>query len=80
MTTATATTFRIDPLRPTTLLCECCGGVACLLPAAAALPDQAEALTAQQAALAWPERADLIRAHTALCDWRRLSPKARAGV
>jgi hypothetical protein len=67
MTTATATTFRIDPLHPTALLCECCGKPVCALPADSEVMEHASGLTGQQAALAWPEQAGQIREHAVVC-------------
>jgi hypothetical protein len=71
MTVPTATTFRVDTLHPSRLLCQCCGEPVCELPAGSAAPDQVEGLTAQQAACVWREQAGAIRDHAALCLWRR---------
>jgi hypothetical protein len=67
MTTATSTTFRIDPLHPTALLCESCGKPVCELPADSEVMEHGSGLTAQQAALAWPEQAEPIREHAVVC-------------
>jgi hypothetical protein len=85
MTSATSTTFRVEPLHPSRLLCEACGEVACELPAAGAdtagaQRDQTEGLTAQQAALAWPEHAEAIREHGVWCVWRCHPPRGDVGV
>jgi hypothetical protein len=51
MTAATATMFRIDPLHPSRLLCECCGESVCEVSADSEVMEYASGLTAQQAAL-----------------------------
>jgi hypothetical protein len=80
MTTATSTTFRIDPLHPTALLCESCGKPVCSLPADAVTPEQVEGLTAHQAAIAWREQGAAIQLHAVLCEWRRASSRADVPV
>ena len=73
---STATAFRIDPLQPTALLCECCGEPVCELPADSEVTEHAGGLTARQAAAVWPEQGDAIRLHAALCEGRRTSHRA----
>jgi hypothetical protein len=80
MTNATATTFRIDPLHPSRLLCECCGEPVCELPADSEVMEHASGLTAQQAGLAWPEQAESIREHAVVCLWRRNPPRGDVAV
>jgi hypothetical protein len=80
MSTTPSTTFRIDPLHPTTLLCECCGEPVCELPTDSEVTEHAGGLTARQAAAVWPEQGDAIGLHAALCEWRRTSPRADVPV
>jgi hypothetical protein len=75
-TTATSTTFRIDPLHPTALLCESCGEPVCSLPGDAVTPEYVKGLTTHQAAIRWREQGAAIQLHAALCQWRRTYPKA----
>ena len=76
MTTATSTTFRVDTLHPSRLLCECCGEAVCELTTDSEVMQHARGLTTRQAAAVWPEQGDAIRLHAALCEWRRTYPKA----
>jgi hypothetical protein len=76
----TATTFRVDTLHPSRLLCELCGEPVCELPADSEVVEHARGLTARQAALVWPERGEAIRAHDDLCDLRRNSPRVDVPV
>ena len=77
---STATAFRIDPLQPTALLCECCGEPVCELPADSEVMEHAGGLTARQAAAVWPERWHTIKLHATLCEWWRTSPRADVPV
>ena len=77
---STATAFRIDPLQPTALLCECCGEPVCELPADSEVTEHAGGLTARQAASVWPEEGAAIQLHAVLCEWRRASPTADVPV
>jgi hypothetical protein len=77
---STATTFRIDPPHPTTLLCECCGEPVCELPTDSEVMEHARGLAARQAAAVWPERGNATRLHAVLCEWRRTYPKADVPV
>jgi hypothetical protein len=80
MTTASSTTFRVDTLHPSRLLCECCGEPVCELPTDSEVMEHAGGLTTRQAASVWPEQGDAIRLHAALCESRRTSPKADVPV
>jgi hypothetical protein len=80
MTTPASTTFRVDPLHPSRLLCEGCGKVVCELPADSEVMEHAGGLTTRQAALAWPEQAAAIQLHSFPCEWWRTHPKADAPV
>jgi hypothetical protein len=81
-TSTTRATFTIDPLHPTRLRCDACGAAVCeLSPGPAAVPlDQAERLTARQAAVAWPEQAGPIYEHALVCLWCRHLPRGDVGV
>jgi hypothetical protein len=79
MTTPASTTFRIDPLHPSRLLCEACGAAVCELPPGDG-PDLAEGLTVPQAAIRWREQGAAIQLHAVLCEQRRASPRAEVPV
>jgi hypothetical protein len=80
MTTASSTTFRVDTLHPSRLLCECCGEPVHELPTDCEVMEHTRGLTTAQAAAVWPEQRDAIRLHAALCEWRRTYPKADVPV
>jgi hypothetical protein len=62
-----ATTFAVDTLHLTRLLCECYGKPVCELPAGSEVMEHVGGLTAQQARVGWPEQAEMIREHAAVC-------------
>jgi hypothetical protein len=80
MTTASSTTFRVDPLHPSRLLCERCGEPVCELPSNSKVMEHAGRLTTRQAVAGWPEQGDAIRLHAALCEWQRTSFRADVPV
>jgi hypothetical protein len=80
MTTASSTTFRVDTLHPSHVLCERCGEPVCELPTDSEVMEHAGGLTTRQAAAVWPEQGDTIRLHAVLSDWRRASSRADVPV